>query len=136
MGNWILGMALALASFGAIAQESAETKRWYLLTETASDTKVYADSKTVRRSGDMVTVWLKYVYKVPKIRGGQSVYSTLDMVKFDCTQSTSQQLSSSNYGDPANGQVLQTHSTPGPVEPIVPGSVGEDLSDTICQIGK
>jgi hypothetical protein len=93
-----------------------------------------ADPVTIRRSGDMVTMWSLLDYTKPRTNArGQAYLSSKQYREYDCAGRLSRRLEFSRYTENTGwGQVLDANKTPGAWSPVVSGSVAGELLKFAC----
>ena len=122
-------LALAL-SLLACAPVHAQ---WVLINKDSEVANYY--ESTIRKIGTMVKVYELFDYKVPS--QPDNAKSVGYLVKYDCHADTLQVLTTIKYSESmAAGMVLSHDATPGPLNPIAPGTVGAKKLDHICRLAR
>ena len=94
-------MLLAMMSGGAAAD-------WTLVERQGDGNNLYADSATIRRNGDIASIWVVHDGKTPVVdrESGKKALSTRSQYEFDCKNMKLRILSTSNYsGNMGKGSV-------------------------------
>ncbi|MEP6610089.1 MAG: surface-adhesin E family protein [Burkholderiaceae bacterium] len=60
-------------------------------------TDIYSDPVTLRRSGDMVTMWEMWDFKTPQVIGGQRVSSVKNQYEYDCKRARRRMLATAGF---------------------------------------
>jgi hypothetical protein len=94
----------------------------------------HADPATIRKAGNMVTMWhLPDYAKARGIEGIKPYASAKAQDEYDCKQERTRTLSislhSANMGE---GEVLGTSTDPGNWRPVLPDSLVETLREFAC----
>jgi hypothetical protein len=94
---------------------------------------VYADPGTIRRKGNLVTVWHLNDFKTVQIVKGTSYLSIKAQHQYDCTGDRERILALMKFsGNMGSGKVVYTDSHKGKWKPAAPGSVSHDLGKIAC----
>lgn len=94
---------------------------------------VYADPGTIRRKGNLVTVWHLNDFKTVQMVKGTSYLSIKAQHQYDCTGDRERILALMKFsGNMGNGKVVYTDSNKGKWRPVAPGSVSHDLGKIAC----
>lgn len=103
---------------------------------SASDNgKIFADQKTIRRSGNTVKLWFLANLEKPEEIYGKSYYSSRSQISFNCKDENFVYLYISYYQyTEGNGENVYTIQTPPNVlpTPVAPGTVGEGMYEYAC----
>ena len=120
------GVVLALAAGTALAD--------WLPIKADPMVRVMADPVTIRRSGDMVTMWSLINYVKPQKTGdGKSYLSSKQYREYNCAERLSRRLELSRHAENTGwGQVLDSNKTPGAWSPATAGSVAGELLKFAC----
>lgn len=121
-------MAAALALFGSVANAA-----WVDVGATDSVT-AYVDPATIKRSGNVVTMWDVLDYKkAQEIPSGKSFQSVRAQTEYSCTDKNLRPLAASAHTDKlAGGGTVHAVSEPGRWRPVAPGSLDEALWTIAC----
>jgi len=94
---------------------------------------VYVDRDTIRRNGNLVTMWQLHDYKTVQTVAGDSLLSIQRHNEYDCTEPRTRMLAytwfSSNMG---RGRVVYKTSEAQPWTSVVPGSIDQTLWKVAC----
>lgn len=119
-------MKIIIAVFAVVlATTPALASNWKYIAYGRDGMLVYIDLQSARRSGDVVTVWVKH--DLSKVATDPARDSKM-LKQVDCSSRTLTQVSSTDYR--ADGSVLRTHSLHSSLRrtsPVVPDTVGENL---------
>ena len=116
---------LAVVSSSAVAE-------WVFVAETEEEdfSTFYADPDTIRKSGNMVKMW---VMEDDKIAEKLDVLSARHKDEFDCNKKQYRRLFYSFHsGHMGRGETLFIHNERGDWEPTPPGSVSEAILEFAC----
>ncbi len=120
----VLVMAAVLFSL------SAQAATWYRFTSAVGKhTLFFFDRDSVIKRGDRVTVWILAVEE-DKHPAPDGSYSTATRYVYSCKERTAQHLAEVAYRK--DGQVLQSVTQPDAASDVVPGTVNEDIYNTVC----
>ncbi len=107
--------------------------QWVLINKDSEVANYY--ESTIRKVGTMVKVYELFDYKLPSQT--DNAKSVGYLVKYDCHADTLQVLTTIKYSENmAAGMVLSNDATPGPLNPIAPGTVGAKKMDHICRLAR
>jgi hypothetical protein len=102
-------------------------------SETLGGYTIYVDPDTIRRKGNLVTIWTLSDYKVVQGQMGSSWISIKVLDEYDCTEEKFRILASSAYAEPmGTGELVYYDSDPGKWTPVVPDSVGQAMWKAAC----
>jgi hypothetical protein len=122
-------LTLVLIAGTAGAQQS---DRWVPVSITADGMVTEYDAKTISRTGDGVTVWVRYTYtRSPPVVYGKAVHHAMQRQYFNCSSLVSGVYSIITYTEDGNVVSSNTYERPS-FESNVPGSVGEQTLDALC----
>ena len=121
-------MLLILSSQPAYAE-------WVLVSgDDEAGLKVYVDTATLRRNGNLAKMWQLYDYKTVQTVAGDSLLSMKRFNEYDCTEERTRMLGytwfSSNMG---NGNVVYSTTEQLPWEPVVPRTINRTLWKVACE---
>ena len=125
MRKVILMMLLTAASNGAMAE----------LIEVGSNknTTIYVDSASIKRVGDMATMWHLTDFKTPQKDMGEEYLSTKDQNEYDCKAAKMRRRASSQHsGSMGKGKVVYSDSYATRWKPVSPDSGVEILWKFAC----
>ncbi len=109
---------------------------WVRLTESDAGIVFFVDPTTVRRSGNLVRMWVLHDYKTTQITvpHKDSYLSSKVQNEYDCQDEKSRNLYFTwHSGNMGGGKVVYTSSgTPSSWTPISPGSVNQSLFNEAC----
>ena len=96
--------------------------------------RVMADPATIRRSGDMVTMWSVINYTSPRKTEDDKTYlSSKQHLEYDCVDRLSRRLEFSRHSDLTGlGQVVYSNTNSGAWSPVAAGSVAGELFKFAC----
>ena len=120
-----LGVALALMfSVPALAAN------WVFVTTDKDGNKHYQEMSSVKRTGNLVTVWEKEL--IAKIKP-DGVTHTVVRVRYDCDAQTQVLLEMVTYNKTGTAVKSYSWDKYGQTEDaIIPGTLGSDTFDAIC----
>jgi hypothetical protein len=94
---------------------------------------VYVDPVTIRRKGNLVTMWELYNYKTARTVGGDSFLSFKAQSEYDCAEERDRGLALTFFSDNmGRGKPFLTNSDEDKWKPVQPGSVGQSLWKVAC----
>jgi hypothetical protein len=123
---WIASAALTIVSTGA-------TAGWVDVGDTQTVT-AYVDTTTVRKAGDLVTMWDLLVYKkAQEIPSGKTFKSVRAQTEYSCKEKNLRPLTASAHSETmAQGGTVHAVSEPGQWRAVPPGSLDEVLWNVAC----
>lgn len=125
-------MKTLLAALSLIACTPAHA-HWVLINKDSEVANYYESA--IRKIGNTVKVYELFDYKVPS--QPDNAKSIGYLVRYDCHADTLQVLTTIKYSENmAAGMVLSNDATPGPLNPIAPGTVGAKKMDHICRLAR
>jgi hypothetical protein len=126
VNKWVVGVALACLSTAALAG-------WMRIKGDPSLT-VMADAGSIRRSGDIVSMWSLINYVKPrKTDDGKEFLSSQQYFEYDCADKLSRRVEFNRYADLSGlGQLVYSNKTPGNWSSVASGSVGGELLRFAC----
>ena len=93
----------------------------------------YVDPATIRRAGNIVTMWTLRNYKTTEVLGSKKYLSTRLQYEFDCKQEHFRTLYATFHSGPmADGDVIYSALAPDKWAPIPPESVIEVQRKFAC----
>ena len=126
-------MRVALLLIGLSLNTAASARVWVPLAATATDgTEYEMDTESIRRNGDIATVWIKA--DLSKVRSTRARSKT-QLWKYNCRNSTNFIASSVTYG--ADGGVISSNVEQEydfKYEPTVPDTIGDFISNIVCDL--
>jgi len=127
LGLSVLIMVLVLSSRPAYAE-------WKLVSgNDATKLTVYVDRDTIRRNGNLATIWQLYDYQTVQTVAGDSLLSFQRHNEYDCTGERTRMLAytwfSSNMG---RGRVVYKTAEAQPWASITPRSIEHTLWKVAC----
>jgi hypothetical protein len=97
---------------------------------------VYLDPDTIRREGDLVTVWELLDYKTAQTQKGLSHLSIKVQFKYDCANERHRLLAFSQYaGNMGRGKVMLSNSDEVKWAPVAPDTLNHSLWTVACSKG-
>ncbi|MGO9934198.1 MAG: surface-adhesin E family protein [Steroidobacteraceae bacterium] len=101
----------------------------------------YSTEHQMKRSGHLVTVWLRQEYPEPQRNGGGDIYmSNVEKIQYDCSNERGRALLSIYYAENNIAGSQTSEATPDikqvPWDPIVPGTQSEYIYLWACGAGK
>jgi hypothetical protein len=100
---------------------------------------VFSTDHQLKRSGHLVTAWLRQEYPESQRSGGGDVYlSNVEQIQYDCTKERARALLVIYYSENNIGGIQQSEETDpkqAPWDPIVPGTQGETIYRWACAAG-
>lgn len=131
MSKLLAIMLLAIVSRSAIAEEGVNANWSY--ADVSEDAMFYVDKSTIRKTGDMVKMWVLLNFNNKLKHGKTSGRSSMSQDEFDCKEEQMRERYSARYsGDMGGGDVISSISTPSGWQPVGPGSVGKTLWNIAC----
>jgi hypothetical protein len=126
MRKAILMMLLAGVSGSAVAD-------WVKVADV-TNMRAYADSATIRKTGNTIQMWTLYDYTKAQFDGNNKSYlSSKGQSEYDCNKVRKRPISVSAHSEKmAEGEVVAIGSIPGQWEPVLPRSLGEALWNFAC----
>lgn len=126
VNKWAIGLALACLSSAAMAG-------WIRIKADPAVT-VMADAGSLRRSGDIVSMWSLINYVKPrKTDDGKEFLSSQQYFEYDCADKLSRRVEFNRYADLSGlGQMVYSNKNPGNWSPVAAGSVGGELLRFAC----
>jgi hypothetical protein len=105
---------------------------------------VYFDPKSIRRDGDLVTLWQLTDYKwmqgnapFKALLGPHRVLSTKTRKEFDCAHNSVRMLASAEFSQHMGGGVQNAVAgSQGYGQPVEPGSINQALWEVACAVTK
>lgn len=127
----ILMVILTIASTSVWAE-------WVLVSGSAVDgISAYADSSTIRKKNNRVTMWTLIDYKAPQKSESKTFMSVKSQNEYDCRTEQSRIIYANVYQKSmAKGELISASIKPRNWEPNEPDSVGEALWGIACEIGQ
>ena len=125
----LLVVILLLLSSGPVYAE------WVVLSpsDRAGGYSVYVDPDTIRRTGDLVTMWHLADFKTPQTVSDVSFLSLKMHAQYDCTYLRWRRLALTNFsGNMGSGDVAYTNAEEGEWTPVASKSLGELLWLEAC----
>ena len=108
---------------------------WVVLSpsDSAGGYSVYVDPDTIRRTGDLVTMWHLADFKTPQTVNDVSFLSLKMHAQYDCTYLRWRRLALTNFsGHMGSGHVAYTNAEEGEWTPVASKSLGELLWLEAC----
>jgi hypothetical protein len=103
---------------------------WVYVVTSAKNTDYYYDADTLQRSGDQVTVWLRLDHSRDKTKKQRE---SKDWYRYNCVKRTFTLLYTVNYYPDGKSVSFSYDTYEQRVNPVVPGSLAEDLLEVICK---
>jgi hypothetical protein len=130
MSKFILMLLLAVVSHSAMAEW---IEYGYISKGTASESTLYVNPGTIRKSGTEVKIWTLEDYKTAQKLNAALVKSIKNQTEYDCEEEQVRWLASYEYkGNMGLEELVYTSSGSGKWYPVVPGSVGEATFKYAC----
>ena len=125
----ILMVMLAVVSTSVRAE-------WVLVSGSTDDgISAYADSSTIRKKNNRVTMWTLIDYRVPQKSEGKTFMSVKSQNEYDCRTEQSRIIYANVYlKSMARGEVVSASIKPRNWEQNEPDSVGEALWGIACEV--
>lgn len=116
-----------------VAEAEAMEPKWILAAATkSSDTVMYYDLNSLRRSGNQVVVWVLTDYISPLMFGHKSILSSKDLWIVNCFERTKTERESISFSEfHGEGEIISKGGTNKTVG-VIPGSIVDVLLDNIC----
>lgn len=126
MRKAVLAMMLAVVSSGA-------TAAWLDVGDTEAVT-AYVDPATIRKAGNVVTMWDLLDYKkAQEIPSGKTFMSVRAQTEYSCKEKNSRPLTASAHSEKmARGGTVHAVNEPGSWRPVPPGTLDEALWKIAC----
>ena len=127
MRKLFLGLALSLVA-------NAASAGWvFVVSETPSGNRYYADPATQKRTENVVRIWQLTDYVKPLVIGGAAYYSVRVYMHYDCGERTQQILQLSFFaGKMLTGELGVADNQPGNKQFIAPGTTGGAMLNFAC----
>ncbi|TMQ25021.1 MAG: hypothetical protein E6K65_17175 [Nitrospirae bacterium] len=94
---------------------------------------VYVDPDTIRRKGNLVTMWQLYDYKAIQTVAGDSLLSIKRYNEYDCTEERTRMLAYTWFsGNMGSGKVVYSTPDEQQWEPVIPRSINRTLWKVAC----
>lgn len=94
---------------------------------------IYIDPDTIRRNGDLVTLWQLYDYKALQTVAGNSFLSSKAQRQFDCRNQRTKLLAFTHFtGNMGSGNRVISDTDEAEWKSVAPGSVGHVLWRFAC----
>ena len=95
---------------------------------------VYVDPDTIRRKGNLVTMWQLYDYKAIQTVAGDSLLSIKRYNEYDCAEERTRMLAYTWFsGNMGSGHVVYSTPDEQQWEPVVQGSINRALWRVACR---
>ena len=128
-GFWLLITLLVLSSGSVHAEWVAVEKN----NELAGIMTVYVDPDTIRRKGNLVTMWQLYDFKAIQTVAGDSLLSIKRYNEYDCTEERTRMLAYTWFsGNMGSGKVVYSTPNEQQWEPVIPRSINRTLWKVAC----
>lgn len=126
MRRLILGFLLTILSGSAVAE--------WVAVASGDNMTVYADSTTIRRSGDIVRIWRLNDFKTARTLADKPYLSMKTLDEYDCKVKRSRTLAgSAAYNrNMAQGEVLHTATSNSNWASVAAGTVQEIVMKVAC----
>ena len=108
----------------------AYAANWVYVVTSANNTDYYYDADTLQRSGDQVTVWFRLDHSRDKTKKQREAK---DRYRLNCATRTITLLYTFNYYPDGKSESFSYDTYEQSVNPVVPGSMAEDLLEVICR---
>ena len=120
-----LFLALLFVSGSAFAE-------WRFIEESSLGDMYYIDPTTIRKDGNLRTMWIKAEFK---IREKDGAISTREKLEIDCKKEAVRMLASASFADPnLMGQVIESMDYPNrPFRAIAPATINDTLMQRVCK---
>lgn len=126
--------ALAILALSAAASAS----RWVEVTD-GDGVKIYADTESARRNGQIVRVWLRWVYQAPRpvtnSNPQKHFLSQKTLELYHCERRTAATIQIIRYAEGDGGEIVESLSgadAPEQYSEVVPETVGEGILKYVC----
>ena len=125
MNRWTAVTLLALASGHAMAE--------WVSIGSQGQAEVFVDKATIKRSGDLATIWSINALKTPGSAGGKTYVSLKRQDEFDCKGLRTRGVQISAHGEPmGEGAAIVSEKGPGAWVAVVPDTPAETLLKIAC----
>lgn len=125
MRKIFLMMLLAVASNSAMAE--------WVSVGSNELTAIYVDQSTVKRAGNMATMWHMTDFKTPQQDMGEKYLSAKDQNEYDCKEMKSRRRASSQHSkNMGGGKVVYSDTYTSKWKPVPPDSGLEILWKFAC----
>ena len=127
-------LAYVLLFFTLLVLNSAPAyAEWVAVGASDSGTTTYADPDTIRRKGNLVTMWYLYDFNTTQTVLKKSYLSSRSQDEYDCTEDRHRALASTSFsGNMGSGKVRASYSIKGKWEPVQPGTMTQALWKVAC----
>lgn len=125
----LIPAVFVIISGATLAQQQS---RW-VVCAVSNNIVVEYDSQSMSKSGDEVTVWLRYTYtKDPAISNGAAIHHAMQREYYNCSTRLTATYTIVNYN--SNGDVISQGTDPSPsYDPVIPGSIAEGALTALCK---
>lgn len=111
----------------------AANAEWVQIAGTAN-LKIYVDSETRTRTGNLVRMWELHDFIKPRVAGGKLYYSARFYYEHDCIERSSRTLQISGFaGQMASGGLVVSDNKPGDMSFVAPGTTGATVLNFACK---
>lgn len=117
-----------------VLSSSPACAEWVLVSgDDEAGLTVYVDSDTIRRKGNLVTMWGLIDYKTMQIIAGDSLLSIRRQNEYDCAEVRTRMLAFTWFsGNMGSGQAVHSDSDEDKWKPVARDSVAEALWKIAC----
>ena len=124
----VSGTEAAPGSSEVTSQPEREWKK--VVTVNDRNWEFYGDNKSIRRSGDTVTLSVMMNFTSSAVPIG----SRVGQAEYDCVERRYRQLSSLAYSETmGGGELVTSNNSSSDWRPIKPGSAGEHMLKSACE---
>ena len=97
------------------------------------NTSIYVDTSTIRRTGNLATMWHLTDFKIANKDMGEAYLSTRDQFEYDCKEAKSRRRASSQHSkNMGNGKIVYSDTYTSKWKPVPPDSGIEILWKFAC----
>jgi hypothetical protein len=116
------------------AMSSSAAAKWARVAADETST-AYADSATIRRSGNMARMWSVFDHKTAvALDNGKQYLSTRAQLEYDCKEERMRGVAVSFHSkNMARGELVHSDLDPGSWGPVPPGTVNDALWKIACR---
>jgi hypothetical protein len=131
MNKLLAMMLLAFVSGNAMAKWGANAN-WSFVDST-DDGVLFVDKSTIRKTGNMVKMWILFDFNNKPKHGRTSDRSRQSQDEFNCNDELWRERYSVSYsGNMGGGEVIDSFSTPTTWAPVGPTSIGKAMWNIAC----
>jgi hypothetical protein len=127
-------MKRIILSLMVVLFSSSVAAEWTLVrNDGEQDVEIFVNKESIKKDGNLVTIWTLIDYKSPRSVGGKKQLSTKSLDEYDCQNEQYRTLNLYWYSDnKGEGKIVYSELVPGRMQPIIPNSVFERVWKITC----